>query len=489
MAIDTETMQLIERVVARAVANATSLKGAADEIAKGVTQYVGARYVPLFAQPLEWNSTKEYEPLTIVLHQGNSYTSRQYVPVGVDIENDSFWALSGNYNAQVEQYRQEVKAFDGRITANAKAIETEATNRTAAVTAEMQRAQGAEQTLQANIDAEKTRAQGAEQTLQANIDAEKTRAKNAETALDLKKTVMLSFGDSFGDAPGEWPYKLAAKFGLKCDSFNIGGDVWPWKDGLKNAIAKYDTDEKKSTIAFAVAYGGINQILDAPLTDAGVINQFIDSFNDAFPNVRLYIAPMNNCAPDNTNFPNVYKNALQSYNPLMNQLRQHDGDFILLANSIWYNTGVSKSWQDDKLHPNALGSTLIANNMAMAITGTNTFSLATPVFGDHQGWTILTDCYVADGYLVTCGAVNTKKTISTIYNYCYGIRPLMTLSDPKVPIPIECRVYSSTGTFKKTIYATYTADPKNPQNYIDCTQLNYEEGDIVYILPKMIPLL
>lgn len=186
MAIDTETMQLIERIVARSIANATSLKGAADEIAKGVTQYVGARYVPLFAEPLEWDEAKAYEPLTIVLHQGNSYTSRQYVPVGVEIDDDSFWALTGNYNAQVEQYRREVKAFDGRITANERAIEKETEDRAAAVAAEKTRAEGAEQTLQANIDAEKTRAEGAEQTLQANIDTEKTRAMQAENKLSLK---------------------------------------------------------------------------------------------------------------------------------------------------------------------------------------------------------------------------------------------------------------------------------------------------------------
>ena len=170
MAIDTETMQLIERIVARSLANATSLKGASDEIAKGVTQYVGARYVPLFAEPLEWDKTKAYEPLTIVLYKGNSYTSRQYVPVGVELTNESFWAETGNYNAQVEQYRQEVKSFDGRITANANAIVKETEDRAAAVTAEKTRAEGAEQTLQANIDAEKTRAEGAEDTIKLEYD-------------------------------------------------------------------------------------------------------------------------------------------------------------------------------------------------------------------------------------------------------------------------------------------------------------------------------
>ena len=74
-------------------------------------RYVGARYVPLFADPMEWNSANTYEPLTIVLHEGNSYTSKQFVPVGVDIDNTTYWAETGNYNAQVEQYRQEVLKY------------------------------------------------------------------------------------------------------------------------------------------------------------------------------------------------------------------------------------------------------------------------------------------------------------------------------------------------------------------------------------------
>ena len=99
----------------------------------GVTQYIGARYVPLFADPIDWSDTRTYEPLTIVYHKGNSYTSRQSVPTGIDIENNAFWALTGNYNAQIEQYRtevasyrKEVEAYNGRITANTEAIATNA---------------------------------------------------------------------------------------------------------------------------------------------------------------------------------------------------------------------------------------------------------------------------------------------------------------------------------------------------------------------------
>lgn len=117
-----------------------------------VTQYIGARYVPLFADPIEWSSATAYEPLTIVTHQGNSYTSRQYVPVGIDITNDEYWASTGNYNAQIEQYRQEVQAFNGRITANTTAIGNEVDARTAAVTAEAEARAAADTSLQTQID-------------------------------------------------------------------------------------------------------------------------------------------------------------------------------------------------------------------------------------------------------------------------------------------------------------------------------------------------
>lgn len=77
-------------------------------VPKTVREYIGARYVPVFANPLEWSDTREYEPLTIVTYQGNSYTSMQYVPTGIEITNTSFWALTGNYNAQMTSIQQQV---------------------------------------------------------------------------------------------------------------------------------------------------------------------------------------------------------------------------------------------------------------------------------------------------------------------------------------------------------------------------------------------
>ena len=48
--------------------------------------YIGMRYVPLFVG--EWNIEKEYEPLSIVTYEGNSYTSRTFVPKGTEEGQD-----------------------------------------------------------------------------------------------------------------------------------------------------------------------------------------------------------------------------------------------------------------------------------------------------------------------------------------------------------------------------------------------------------------
>lgn len=85
----------------------------------GHNKYIGARYVPIFGRKnedsIEWDNSKPYEPLTIVLYQGNSFTSRQYVPAGVDINSQEFWANTGNYNAQIEQYRQEIETYKDEV--------------------------------------------------------------------------------------------------------------------------------------------------------------------------------------------------------------------------------------------------------------------------------------------------------------------------------------------------------------------------------------
>lgn len=178
------------------------------------TQYIGARYVPLFASPLDWDSTQAYDALTIVYYAGNSYTSRQAVPAGIQITNEDYWALTGNYNAQIEQYRAEVKAYDERIstadtTAN-DALSLAQTNEkdiatldsemagtaesglktliSTSVATETSRAESKESKLADSISAEQTRATNKESELTASISAEQTRAESKESELNTAIT-------------------------------------------------------------------------------------------------------------------------------------------------------------------------------------------------------------------------------------------------------------------------------------------------------------
>lgn len=83
-------------------------------------QYIGARYVPkIFNNPngsAEWIKETSYEALTIVTYLGNSYTSKKPVPVNTDITNSEYWVITGNYNAQVEEYRKEVELLRCWVT-------------------------------------------------------------------------------------------------------------------------------------------------------------------------------------------------------------------------------------------------------------------------------------------------------------------------------------------------------------------------------------
>jgi hypothetical protein len=83
----------------------------------GNNKYFGARYVPIVAG--DYNPLLEYEPLVVVLYQGNSYTSKTYVPKGISPVNGlttQFWACTGNYNAQVEAYKDDVEQFKTDVT-------------------------------------------------------------------------------------------------------------------------------------------------------------------------------------------------------------------------------------------------------------------------------------------------------------------------------------------------------------------------------------
>lgn len=86
-------------------------------------KYIGMRYVPKFHtfndNTSEWtqqkSSTTQFENLEIVTYQGNSYTSKQIVPMGIDINNSLYWACTGNFNAQLAQIEENIGTINDNL--------------------------------------------------------------------------------------------------------------------------------------------------------------------------------------------------------------------------------------------------------------------------------------------------------------------------------------------------------------------------------------
>ena len=265
-----------------------------DAPAPGVRQYVGARYVPVFADPLEWSSTQGYESLTVVLHEGNSYTSRQSVPVGIDINNTAYWAETGNYNAQIEAYRQEVLAFDGRITANANAIE--------AHRQEMLAFDG-RITANANaIDAETQARVNEDNVLALRIDS----LSNKTPVQDENGRNAVFIGDSFMAPTESYPQKLAyftaQLMGWTMYNYAYGGSGWVDEAGASMNFyhqiqkAAQQINIPVADVDYIVIGGGFNDWNDpTPLTYNQLYSAAVQTVKEAraqFPNAQIIAIPM-----------------------------------------------------------------------------------------------------------------------------------------------------------------------------------------------------
>lgn len=65
-------------------------------------EYIGSRYVPQLEGA--WDINKDYENFSIVTDtNNNSYTSKKNVPAGIELSNNEYWVMTGNFNAQVQQ--------------------------------------------------------------------------------------------------------------------------------------------------------------------------------------------------------------------------------------------------------------------------------------------------------------------------------------------------------------------------------------------------
>lgn len=370
----------------------------------GVREYIGARYVPLIDG--EWDNTKAYEPLTVVINQGDSYTSKQYVPVGVEISNSEYWVLTGNFNGSlanlittVDTIKEEQTSQDEEIASLQTAqsntatdianIKEEQTSQDADI-ASLQGAQSTMTTDIANIKAQQTQlSTDLNQTntnLTAQLNAEKSARQLEDAALGLridnqKGTKAILIGDSYlrnyTNNPG-WGDFFAAQTGWDCSArYKAGGAGFVRagdnsgnepEQGLNfvQMLTKAHQDHTSDAGDYGavVVVGGLNDVSTNQNEDSiqSQILAFAQNARTYFPNAKVYIFnPIcSNQWMGNTTFKKLI-------NRMNNQL---PGGAIIAKNAFnWFVGQVSSLGRGDDIHPNSNGYLYLARMMAQVVMG------------------------------------------------------------------------------------------------------------------------
>lgn len=292
-----------------------------------VRQYIGARYVPLYAG--DWDSTKNYEPLTIVTDaNGNSFTSLKDVPAGTALTDRNFWIQTSSFSGAVDTLQRRVSAVESDISGINVQIST----------------------LDSGLS-----------DVNARIDE-----------LDVEKTHFAIFGDSwieYGVPNGKIAADyLAARTGYTMHDYALGGTGFDVSGGYDDQIATFATDVNapKDKIRFVILVAGLNEH-GGTTTSA----QFAEKLNDWYVKLsnvldltKVPVYWFQNYSIENaitgTNFT-TYEIQVGYYRNV-NELLTHDVIYVPMFGWI-------DSWTNDR-HPDATGAVQFADNMYRVISGT-----------------------------------------------------------------------------------------------------------------------
>lgn len=360
-----------------------------------VRQYIGARYVPIFGRPeeqsIEWDNTGTYEPLTVVLYQGNSYTSRQFVPVGIDITNEDYWAETGNYNAQVEQYRREVLGFDGDISqaqddilalqsqlagTTASGLKTSIETNAVNIAANAGRIDGVDAQLAG------TAASGLKSSIETSADNITANAERIEevagdlTALSNQvaaRDELVWIGDSWSrNFSALLPTSVAQMLNMTLHNYAVSGTGWfsgttTFPQQAEHAIA--DTNIEPSKVRLVVIYGGTNDFYHG--SDNGgsyqnTISTTCTALKNAFPNATIHHF-----------FNTCYKHGTTEYPKLNAQIKLwKDVSYYIADSKACIAHAESAYWminpdafQTDLLHPVENATKRLAARVAKSVRG------------------------------------------------------------------------------------------------------------------------
>lgn len=297
-----------------------------------VRQYVGARYVPKFADPVAWQAGTSYEALTIVTYNNSSYTSKVPVPatVGNPADNDTYWALTGNYNAQVEAYREEAVAVQENLTE------------------EIQNRENADQQLQSAID-----------------------------LINIDKTEVILFGDSWVDYNSDpthvnIPERLSNGLGLNVHNYSHGGTGFDVALGYDAQLQEFrqDTSFDHNKVKYCILVAGLNEY--NPQTTAASFRDKLQDWVDkakaltSAPIYWFFDYSMVNDIRDTLS--RTFAPQRDYFNTVANNLHRDITCVNMMGWVEW--SQYANNWNTDNYyHPNYNGSYAVGQNMVRILKG------------------------------------------------------------------------------------------------------------------------
>lgn len=446
-------------------------------------QYIGTRYVPVFADPVEWDSTRQYEPLTIVTHQGASYTSRQYVPAGIEITNESYWVLSADYNAQVEAYRKEVRGilpYDETPTeGSTKGVTSDGIEK--AIAAETTRAIGAEKrnadaiaanmaAINSNTAMLNTTAQSPLKTLvdtnttanaeHANMLAGitgsglKTLIENNTASINKlnEQGILLALGDSFGvdevSKDNWWHTYVARGLGLSDINYCEGYDGFATTNPTsgRNFLARLneaynDSSFDNNKVEYVICYGGLNDRSQNDFNN--VINPaivaFINKMNELYPRAKKIIAGPTSWFQASRNSTN--DTVFATFNEAMGSHMRN----VCVANGVTY---ISMTYET-MLTPNAYAGMTDGNHF----TKYGSAMAASAILSSIQGRMMSTTGFIniPGHYVDSSNNVVTDNTHITLRKTASGFKVIQSLVKTKAAVNGIMRFVSDTNYFFRFI--------------------------------------
>lgn len=362
-------------------------------------QYIGARYVPkFFSNPNgtnEWLKNVNYEALTVVTYLNSSYTSKMPVPqtVGAPNENPEYWALTGAYNAQVEQYRTEVEeyknavnSFDGRITQNETRIDE----------------------------------------LEGGVNKANDLVEKSGLLVLTGKTIGF-IGDSWGAGNGvssgeAYPEVVSTRLNMGCVNKCVGGSGFLRRAGgtgktFTDQLNDLITENTTTPIDYVCVMGGFNDINNNHSAEEirEACNTLINGIRTGLPNAKIIWMGFNmRCNAVTEKFRQV-----MSY--VNNAYKQCSSGVIYGARNWQYDLiGFENYYNNDCVHPNATGHKIIANEIINTLLGVGNDMSATQSYLDSfsplENFTATGEWCVrrsGEDVIITIGTLTNTNEITT----------------------------------------------------------------------------